>query len=75
MNLSSRHLAPGGKVTITTNPSLRCRLTITIAGRHFSHAMPYGWIQVKMPANFKAGRVPVSVSCGGQTVTAAFSVR
>ena len=62
-------------MTITTTPSMRCTLTVTVAGRRFSHPMPYGWIQVKMPANFKAGRVPLTVNCGGQTVSSAFSVK
>ena len=68
-------MSPGARVTITTTPSLRCTVRLTIAGRRFSHGMPFGWIQIKMPANFKAGRVPVSVSCGGQTVSRSFTVR
>ena len=75
LKLSATRVAPGARVTITTTPSLRCTLTVTIAGRRFSHTMPYGWIQVRMPANFRAGRVPVTVNCGGQTVSSAFTVR
>jgi hypothetical protein len=75
LKLSSTHVAPGGHVTITTTPSMRCVLRLTIAGRHYSHLMPFGWIRVKMPANFKAGRVPISVGCNGQTVSSAFTVR
>jgi hypothetical protein len=75
LKLSATRLAPGGRVTVTTTPSMRCTLALTIAGRRFSHAMPYGWIRVKMPANFKSGRVPVSVTCGGKTVSSAFVVR
>jgi hypothetical protein len=62
-------------VTITTPPRLRCTLTLTIAGRHYSHLMPYGWIRIKMPANFRAGRVPLSVNCGGQTARSGFRVK
>lgn len=75
VKLSSTRVAPGARVTVTTTPSLRCKLTLTIAGRRFTHVMPYGWIQIKMPANFRAGRVPVSVSCGGQTVSRSFTVK
>ncbi len=66
ITVSPRRIATGGRVTITTSPRERCTLTVNIAKRRFSHLMPYGWIQVTMPRNFRAGRVGVMVSCAGQ---------
>jgi hypothetical protein len=74
LSVSRTHVAPGGTVTITTTPRLACTLTVTIAKKPFSHAMPYGWIQVKMPRKDAPGRVPVKVNCAGHVVTSAFTV-
>ena len=65
ITITPRRIAPGGRVTITTRPVERCMLTVDIGRRKFSHLMPYGWIQVKMPRNFRAGRVGVVVTCAG----------
>jgi hypothetical protein len=62
-------------VTISTTPRLSCTLTLTIAKKPFRHAMPHGWIQIKMPRKDMPGRVPVKVSCAGQTVSGAFTVK
>ena len=74
ITVSPKRVAPGGKVTVFTTPQLRCRITVTIAGRHFSHYMPYGWVQIKMPRQDVPGRVPVRVSCAGSSVFGAFTV-
>lgn len=75
LSVTPTKLAPGGKVTISTTPRMACTLTLTIAKRSFKHAMPYGWIQVKMPKRDMPGRVPVKVTCGGQSDSSAFTVR
>jgi hypothetical protein len=52
-----------------------CSITLTIAGKRFSHAMPYGYIKITMPRSDMPGRVPVRVTCAGQVATAAFTVK
>ena len=75
LSVSPARIAPGGTVTISTTPRLACTLKLTIAMKPFVHAMPHGWIQVKMPRRDMPGRVPVKVTCAGQTVTSAFTVK
>jgi hypothetical protein len=67
-------IAPGKSVTVYTTPRLSCSLTLTIAGRKFTHSMRYGWIKITMPARDVPGRVPVRVSCGSSVATGAFTV-
>lgn len=74
LTVSPSHLSPGGKVTIYTTPRLRCRITLSVAGRRFSHEMRYGWIQITMPRGDVPGRVPVRVGCDGRVVKSAFTV-
>jgi hypothetical protein len=75
LSISPTRIAPGKTVTISTTPRQACRLTISIAKKPFSHAMPYGWIQVRIPRKDEAGRVPVKVNCGGHVDTGSFMVR
>jgi hypothetical protein len=72
--ISPARITPGHSVTISTTPRLACTLTLTIAGRKYSHPMPSGWIKVAMPARDVPGRVPVRVVCGGSVATGAFTV-
>jgi hypothetical protein len=74
ITVSPKRVAPGGKVTVFTTPRMHCSITLTIAGKHFSHNMPYGWVQIKMPRRDVPGRVPVRVSCAGSRVTGSFTV-
>lgn len=74
LTVAPKRVAPGGKVTVFTTPRLRCSITLTIAGRHFSHTMPYGWVQIQMPRKDVPGRVPVRVSCAGSRVMGSFTV-
>ncbi len=75
LSVSPARVAPGGKVTITTTPRLACTLTVSIAKKSFSHAMPFGWIQITMPRKDVPGRVPVKVNCAGQVATGSFTVK
>jgi hypothetical protein len=74
LSISPGHVKPGGTVTISTEPRVACTLTVTIAKRPFSHAMPHGWIQITMPRKGDPGRVPVKVSCAGHAETGSFAV-
>ena len=74
LSVSPTRVAPGGSVTISTTPRQACTLHMTIAGKRFSHAMPFGWIRVKMPRQDLPGRVPVKVTCAGGTASGAFTV-
>ncbi|MGH8229650.1 MAG: hypothetical protein ACREU3_17400 [Steroidobacteraceae bacterium] len=75
LSVSPARVARGGTVTITTAPRQACRLTVSIAKKRFSHAMPYGWIQVRIPRKDSPGRVPVKVNCGGHVTHGAFRVK
>lgn len=75
LSISPARIAPGGTVTISTTPRLSCKLTVTIDKRQFSHAMANGWTQIKMPRSDGPGRVPVKVTCAGQTKTGSFTVK
>ncbi len=74
LTISPARITPGHSVTISTTPRLACTLTLTIAGKKYSHPMPSGWIKVAMPARDVPGRVPVRVVCGGSVATGAFTV-
>ncbi len=74
LTVSPKRVAPGGTVTVSTTPRMSCTVTLTIAGRKFSHAMRYGTLQIKMPRQDVSGRVPVKVACSGQVATGAFTV-
>ena len=74
LSISPARIHAGGTVTISTTPRQACKLTLSIAKKPFSHAMPYGWIQIKMPRKDIPGRVPVKVTCAGRTVSGAFTV-
>ena len=75
LSVTPTRLAPGGTVTISTTPRAACTLTLTIAKKPFRHAMPSGWIQIKMPKADMPGKVPVKVTCGGTTVASSFTVK
>ena len=75
LTITPARIAPGGSVTIFTTPRMSCSLTITFAGRKFTHAMPSGWIKVKMPPKDAPGRIPVRVACGSSIATGAFTVK
>ena len=62
-------------MTISTTPRAACTLTLTIAMKQFRHAMPTGWIQVKLPKGDVPGKVPVKVTCGGTTVSSSYTVK
>jgi hypothetical protein len=74
LTVSPTRVAPGGTVTISTTPRMSCSLTLTIAGRKFSHAMRFGTLRVKMPRQDVPGRVPVKVACAGHIATGSFTV-
>lgn len=74
LSITPAHLKPGGTVTISTTPREACTLKVTIAKVPFSHAMKAGWVQVKMPAKAAPGRVPVTVTCAGHSVSGSFTV-
>ncbi len=74
LSITPAHLKPGGTVTISTTPRAACMLKVTIAKVAFSHAMKDGWTQVKMPAKAAPGRVPVTVTCAGHSVSGSFTV-
>lgn len=74
LSISPSSTTPSKKVVISTMPRLRCTLTVTMAGRRYSHLMPHGWIQITLPRRDILGRVPVSVDCGGTVRTGAFTV-
>ena len=73
LTISPARITPGHSVTIYTTPRLRCNLTLTLAGKKFTHAMPYGWIKVTMPPKDAPGRVPLRVVCGRSVATGAFT--
>lgn len=75
LSISPTRIAPGRTVTISTTPRQACTLTISIAKKLFSHAMPHGWIQVMIPRKDVPGRVPVKVNCAGRVETGAFTVK
>lgn len=61
-------------MTISTEPRLACTVTVTIAKRPFSHAMPDGYVQIAIPRADDPGRVPVKVDCSGHAETGSFTV-
>lgn len=75
LSVSPARVAPGGTVTISTTPRQACTLTLVIAKKPFTHAMRFGWTQVKIPRTDGAGRVSVKVSCGGHVATGSFTVK
>ena len=74
LTVSPKRVAPGGHVTVSTSPRMSCTLTITVAGKKFSHAMKYGTLEITMSRKDVPGRVPVKVVCAGHTAYSAFTV-
>ena len=74
LSVSPKSVKPGGKVVVQTSPRRSCSLQVTIAGRHFSHSMKYGWVQVTLPRKEVPGRVTVKTNCAGAVATGAFTV-
>ena len=74
LSISPGHVKPGGTVTISTEPRVACTVTVTIAKRPFSHAMPTGYVKIAMPRADDPGRVPVKVTCAGHAETGSFTV-
>lgn len=74
LSVTPKRVGPGGTVTLTTTPRTACSVRVTLLGKHYSHTMPYGWMQIKIPRRAGIGHISLRVSCGGQVTKASFIV-